>query len=111
MPERGRNGRFCLPPPLHAPRSPSTYTAVDVQQYVSYRSTYVGTEVVPVSCRDVQQHMRWYRYSVGMSFFFIFTILRYPGERVSCPREGASPRPPLAESGIGARSFAWDPES
>ena len=43
MPERGRYGGFCLSTPLHAPRSPSTYTAVDVQQYVSYSSTCVGT--------------------------------------------------------------------
>ena len=38
--------------------------------------------------------------------FNFLTILRHPGERAVRPREVASPRAPLAESVIGARSFA-----
>ena len=38
--------------------------------------------------------------------FHFLTILRHPEERATGPREGAFSRPPLAESVIGARSFA-----
>ena len=38
--------------------------------------------------------------------FHYLTILRHPEERATGPREGAFSRPPLAESVIGARSFA-----
>ena len=71
MPERGRHGGFCLSTPLDAPRSPSTYTAVDV-----YSGRYHTAEHALVQnlflCRagmDVRQHMRWYRYSAGISIF------------------------------------------
>ena len=85
MPERGRYGGFCLSTPLHAPRSPITYTVVDrcIQQYVSYSITCVGTEFVPVSCRD----------------FHFFTILRHPGKRAIRPQEANAQRSPLAELG------------
>ena len=88
MPERGRYGGFCLSAPLHAPRSPSTYTAVDVQQhqYVSYRITCVGTELVLVSCRDVQQHKRCrYRTVLGFPFFNYDQVSAIPGSERSVP--------------------------
>ena len=36
------------------------------------------------------------------------TIRPVPGEKAIRPQEDASPRPPLAESGIGGNSFAVD---
>ena len=80
MLERGRYGGFCLSTPLHGPRSPSTYTAVDV-----YSSTYHSAEhaLVQVRYRD----------------FHFFTILRHPGERAIRPREANVQRSPLAELG------------
>ena len=108
-PERGRYGGFCLSTPLHAPRSSSTYTAVDVYSstYHTAARTCVGTEFVPVSCRDVQQHNMchmWYpSYRAGISIFLRFSAI--PGSERSVP--GRAPRrPPLAEMVIGARSFA-----
>ena len=86
MPERGRYGGFCLSTPLHAPRSPSTYTAVDVQQYVSYSSTCVGTG----------------KHSAGISIFV--TIIRHPGERRIRPRESLS-TPPARRVGHGRPLF------
>ena len=35
-------------------------------------------------------------------------ILPLPGERATGPREGATPRPPLAKLDIGGNSFAGD---
>ena len=64
----------CLP--LHAsPRlalAECVHSRRCVQQYVSYSSTCVGEEFVPVSCRDEQQHnMRWYPGTVlGFPFFY-----------------------------------------
>jgi len=55
-----------------------------------YRVVPIDTEFIPVPCWD----------------FHFLTILRHPGARAIRPREDASPRPPLAESVIGARSFA-----
>ena len=52
--------------------------------------------------------MRWYMPSLSLPCwdFHFLTILRHPEERATGPREGAFSRPPLAESVIGARSFA-----
>ena len=85
MLERGRYGGFCLSTPLHAPRSPSTYTAVD-----AYSGRYHTAEHALVQnlflCRagmDVQQHVRWYRYSAGISIFSRFSAI--PGSERSVP--------------------------
>ena len=104
MPERGRYGDFGLSTPLHAPRSPSTYTA-DV-----YSSTYISYLV--------QQDMRWYRVSscvvqgwmysstcVGtfgrVQGFPFCTILRHPGQRAIRPRDGLS-TPPARRASVVA---------
>ena len=70
-----------LSTPLHAPRSPSTYTAVDIY---SSTSRYDTAEHLLVQswflCRagmHVQQHMRWYRYSA------LFSVI--PGSERSVP--------------------------
>ena len=85
IPERGRHGGFFLSTPLDAPRSPSTYTAVDV-----YSGRYHAAEHALVQnlflCRagmDVQQHVRWYRYSAGISIFSRFSAI--PGSERSVP--------------------------
>ena len=112
--ERGRYGGFCLSTPLHAPRSPSTYTAVDV-----YSSTYHTAEHALVQtfflCRagmDVQQHMRWCSGTVlGVPFFNYYPPSRgasdpSPGEALDAPRSPSrssapvlSPGPPRAAVG------------
>ena len=88
MPELGRYGGFSLSTPLHGPRSPSTHTAVAVQQYISYSSTCVGTEFDPAPCRDVHQYMRWY---TGTVLGFCFSYDSPPSLGGSDP----SPREPL----------------
>ena len=73
--------------PLHAsPRPPLAeyvHSSRCVQQYVSFSRTCVGTEFVPVSCRD----------------FHFFSILRHHGERAIRPREANVQPSPLAELG------------
>ena len=129
--------RFCLSTPLHAPRSPSSYTAVDVcSSYVSYRSTCVGAEFVPVSCRDVQHHMRWYKlYIQCWDFHFLrFSAIprswrSVPGRTLHAPRSpswssspvlspgpqradvsggrGATARPREAKGSSGVAAVSW----
>ena len=85
--------------PNHTPTEPPTHThqathprrATAIQQY-TYSRTCVGILMPSLSLC-----------SAGIP---IFTILRHPGKRATRPREGAFPRHPLAEPGIGARSFA-----
>ena len=85
MPERGRHGGFCLSTPLDAPRSPSTSTTVHI-----YSGRYHTAEHALVQdlflCRagmDVLQHVRWYRYSAGISIFSRFSAI--PGSERPVP--------------------------
>ena len=111
-PERGRNGGFCLSTPLHAPGSSSTYTAVYGHSSTCHTAarTWVGIELVPVSCRHVHQHNICSnpRYGAEISIFLRFSAIT--GSERPVPGR-ASRRPPLAEVVIGARSFAVGSES
>ena len=72
-PGRGRYGGFRLSRPPHAPRSPSTYTAMDLYSRTYHTAAHgLVKNFVPVSFRDIQQHkIRWYpRYCAGIFHFF-----------------------------------------
>ena len=72
-PGRGRYGGFRLSRPPHAPRSPSTYTAMDLYSRTYHTAAHgLVKNFVPVSFMDIQQHkIRWYpRYCAGIFHFF-----------------------------------------
>ena len=115
LPERGRYGGFCLSTSLQPPRSPSTCTAVDVEQYVRIIQEYMRWYRV-CSCvvqgMDVQQHMRWCSGTVlGVPFCNYYPPSRgasdpSPGEALDAPRSPSrssapvlSPGPPRAAVG------------
>ena len=111
--ERGRYGGFCLSTPLHAPRSPSTYTAVDV-----YSSTYHTAEHALVQtfflCRagmDVQ-HITCVGTGTVQGFPFLYGSP--PSRGAIRPREANVQRSPLAELGtapvmrrVQSRAAVW----
>ena len=78
--------------PTRPPAKPNNPTAM------CYSSTAIRTAA-----------NRYVRSVLALRFNY-FTILRHAGERASRPREGDFPRPPLAEGGVGVRSFAGDIE-
>ena len=83
-PERGRYGSFCLSTPLHAPRSPSTYTAVDVYSSTCHTAEHALVQSLFL-CRagmDVQQHIS--------TCFGTGTVQGFPFFTNSPPPRGAS---------------------
>ena len=104
LPERGRYGGFCLSTSLQPPRSPSTCTAVDVEQYVRIIQEYMRWYRV-CSCvvqgMDVQQHMRWCSGTVlGVPFFNYYPPSRgasdpSPGEALDAPRSPSRSSAPV----------------
>ena len=95
----------------HEPTRPPTHEVVDTPTYRSthlpihpptmyYSSTAVCTAA---SSTCVGIYLRFILCRAGV---FIFYDSPPPRERATRPREGASPHPPLAESVIGAHSFA-----
>ena len=114
-PGRGRYGGFRLSRPPHAPRSPSTYTAMDLYSRTYHTAAHgLVKNFVPVSFRDIQQHkIRWYpRYCAGIFHFFYDCPPSRgasdpsPGEALDAPRSPSrssapvlSPGPPRAAVG------------
>ena len=94
-------------PRTHSPTNPrrNGHTHLPIHPPMYYSSTAVCTAA---SSKCVRIYLRFILLSCWD--FHFFTILLHPGERASRPREGVSPRPPLAESVIGARSFAMASE-
>ena len=117
---------FASPRP---PLAEYVHSSTCIQRQVSYSRTCVGTEFVPVPCRDVGQHSMYIvlvpRYtSAGITAVYVqqdvggymlslsqvsvvlgfplFTVVRHPGERSIRPREDLS-TPPARR--VGHRSL------